>query len=223
MEVHLVSVEVGVVRGRAGKVEAEGRPVEHLSPVAHNTHLVQTRLAVEDDDVVVPEVPLDDPAVLEDEIVPVLGIPEVDPSSVISNDELGAGVDRGPVCYELLHQLLVERRHLIGDGEVEGHRPRDADLVDAQVGVGRDDGTRGEVDALAHKVAPDPALLALEPAHEGLERPSGPGRDLNLAPELVVHEGGDVVLQGQDELLQVGVLAPLLGVVDGLVVLDDVA
>ena len=68
------------------------------------------------------------------------------------------------------------------------------------------------------------AIFGHSPAHEGLERPSGPGRDLGLAPELVVHEGGDVVLQGQDELLdELGVLAPLHGVVDGLVVLDDVA
>lgn len=43
------------------------------------------------------------------------------------------------------------------------------DLVDLQVGVGRDDGASREVDALAHEVATDAALLALETLRDRLE------------------------------------------------------
>ena len=38
---------------------------------------------------------------------------------------------------------------------------RKADLVDGEVGIGRDDGAAGEVDPLAHHVHPEDARLSL--------------------------------------------------------------
>ena len=40
------------------------------------------------------------------------------------------------------------------------------DLVDAEVGVRRDDSAAGEVNALARQVAAEAALLALQPLHK---------------------------------------------------------
>ena len=69
--------------------------------------------------------------------------------------------------------LDVEGRHDVGKRQVLGDRHRHADLVDAQVRVRRDDSPAGEVDALAHQVAADTALLRLQPLLDRLERPAG--------------------------------------------------
>ena len=57
----------------------------------------------------------------------------------------------------------------LGEGHVGGDRARNADLVDLQVGVRGDDGAGGEVHALAHQVASDAALLALQPLFDRLK------------------------------------------------------
>eukprot|EP00959_Pyramimonas_sp_CCMP1952_P413652 8667311-Pyramimonas_sp.AAC.3 len=48
MHVHLVAVEVGVVRARHRQVEAEGGVGHHAHAVAHDGHLVQRGLPVEE-------------------------------------------------------------------------------------------------------------------------------------------------------------------------------
>lgn len=58
VQVHLVAVEIGVVRRRAGQVHPEGGPGQHLHPVSHHTHLVQRRLTIENYQVAVADVPL---------------------------------------------------------------------------------------------------------------------------------------------------------------------
>jgi len=57
----------------------------------------------------------------------------------------------------------------LGEGQYEGERPRHADLVDVNEGIGCNNGTRAEVDALAHKVAADAAFLALKALADRLD------------------------------------------------------
>jgi hypothetical protein len=69
--------------------------------MAHHTHLVKTRLTVEQDEVAVLEVALDDPAILQ-ERVGALVVPEVDTFASVADDVAGARVLVGAVAYELL-------------------------------------------------------------------------------------------------------------------------
>ena len=65
VDVHFVSVEIGIVGRGAGEVQSERGVVEDADAVTHDGHLVQRRLAVEEDDVAVVDVALDDHALLQ--------------------------------------------------------------------------------------------------------------------------------------------------------------
>ena len=60
-----------------------------------------------------------------------------------------------------LHLVNVERCDNLWECEVLGDGPGHPDLVDPQVGVGRDDGSGGKVDTFSHKISSDSSLLAL--------------------------------------------------------------
>lgn len=92
VQVHFVPVEVGVVGRRHREVHPEGRPVEHLHAVPHDGHLVERRLPVEDDDVVVPKVPLHRVAVLQGQAVFIAHEPEVHAHTVVPHDVPSCGI-----------------------------------------------------------------------------------------------------------------------------------
>ena len=77
--------------------------------MSHDGHLVERRLPVEEYDVVVTEVTFDDPSGLHDCVVPVLYVAEIDPRTVVPDNVLGTGVDKGAVLDELLHERLQVR------------------------------------------------------------------------------------------------------------------
>ncbi len=58
MQIHLVAVEISIVRSAHTFVETEGPPWTNLGVMAHNTQLVKRRLAVEEDNVSVFQVSL---------------------------------------------------------------------------------------------------------------------------------------------------------------------
>ena len=62
MQVHLVPVKVRIVRRTHGRVEPEGLVREDTNPMGHYRHSVKARLAVEQDNVAIPEMPLHDKA-----------------------------------------------------------------------------------------------------------------------------------------------------------------
>ena len=47
VKVHLITIEIGIVRTSTTQVETEGGPIEYLGIVAHDTHLVKRRLTIE--------------------------------------------------------------------------------------------------------------------------------------------------------------------------------
>lgn len=65
--------------------------------------------------------------------------------------------------------LPVLHRDRLREGQVERDAPGHPKLVNPNVGVPRDDGTRRKVHALAHEVAADAPALALEPLADGLD------------------------------------------------------
>lgn len=128
VKVHFVAVKVGVVGTRVAEVHAEGGPRKNLDPVAHHGHLVERRLAVEDDVVAVVNVALDSVAALQMQVGRLRVVAEIDSLAGVADDVLGAGVLRVSASDELLHLVDVEggddfrERHVLGDG------PRHSDL-----------------------------------------------------------------------------------------------
>lgn len=86
-----------------------------------------------------------------------------------ARDKVRAGMDVRPVAHGGFEGLDVVHCHAFGVGEDLGDALGDGDLVDAQVGVGRDDGAAGEVDALSGEVAAEAALLAFEALDEAAD------------------------------------------------------
>mmetsp|Transcript_11745 Transcript_11745/g.47415 ORF Transcript_11745/g.47415 Transcript_11745/m.47415 type:complete len:693 (-) Transcript_11745:659-2737(-) len=195
VEVHLVTVEIGVVGRRHREVEAEGGEGHNLDPVSHHGHLVQRRLSVEDNDVSVLHVPLHLVAVLQVDVRRLLDVTQVAARALVRDDVLGAGVIRRAVADQLVHAVAVERRHDLGVCEVARDRAGHADLVDADVRVGRDDGASGEVHSLAHEVASHAALLALEALRDRLQSPAALLYNSRHVRDVVVAERVDVRLQ----------------------------
>ena len=132
LHVHLITVEIGVVRRRHGQVQTEGYTtnqylryawaikeltgVRHeLHPMAHHTHLVQTRLTVEEHvaeqqisvlscrdhcehSLSVLQMPLHDPSKLQ-ERVRTLVVPQIYTFSRITNDVASTRVSCRPIPY----------------------------------------------------------------------------------------------------------------------------
>mmetsp|Transcript_11636 Transcript_11636/g.39767 ORF Transcript_11636/g.39767 Transcript_11636/m.39767 type:complete len:267 (-) Transcript_11636:661-1461(-) len=167
----------------------------------HDGHLVQGGLAVEQHVVVVLQVALHLVAHLEVVVRLLSGVAEVDARAVRANNVQGPGVFAGPIVHEGLEHLHVEGRDDLRVGERLRDGPRHAHLVDGQVWVRRDDRARGEVHALAHEIAADAAVLALEALRDGLHR--APGLERRLAGHegrVVGDEGRVVVLEDLCEL-----------------------
>mmetsp|Transcript_19703 Transcript_19703/g.55021 ORF Transcript_19703/g.55021 Transcript_19703/m.55021 type:complete len:611 (-) Transcript_19703:453-2285(-) len=223
VEIHFVSVEIGIVGRRTTEIQSKGRPVQHLDAVSHDTHLMQGGLSIEQNHVVVAQLAFDDPAGGQQEFRLVLNVPQIDTSSVVADNVLRSGMGGRPVCHQLAQFVDVKGGDPIGDRQVHSHGSRNPDLVNSQVGIGGNDGARRKVDTLSHEVPAQPSLLSLEALLQGLEGTATALRDLGHPPELVVHKGRNVVLQGLLELLDDNVgFSVLNGVAEGNVALDDV-
>ena len=106
VHVHLVPVEVGVVRRGHREVEPEGRVRQDLHAVPHDGHLVQARLPVEQHRIAVVEVALH--LVPELQVPLLLQEPQVYPLAVLVDDVLGARLHRrrgGPHVHKPVELL----------------------------------------------------------------------------------------------------------------------
>lgn len=126
--------------------------------------------------------------------------PEIDSLAGVANDVFGTRILRVSPAHQVLHLVDVERRHDLGKSQVLGDGSGDSDLVNSQVRIRGDDGSRGEVHTLSHQVTTNPALLSLEPGLEGLERSAGLLHGLGQPGHVVVSHGGHVELQHLDIL-----------------------
>mmetsp|Transcript_13597 Transcript_13597/g.53664 ORF Transcript_13597/g.53664 Transcript_13597/m.53664 type:complete len:532 (-) Transcript_13597:120-1715(-) len=133
----------------------------------HDGHLVQRGLAVEQQHVAVVEVPLHHVTVLElARDAPAVAVLEVLGPAGFESHKVCPGVLVHPVANALADHLDVVPGHNLRVGHHLRDVHRHPDLVDAQVGIGRDDRAAAEVDALAGEVSSKTTLLALEPLHE---------------------------------------------------------
>ena len=126
---------------------------------------------------------------------------DLDAAAVATDDVVHTGVNVRPAQNHLAHLLSVSGGHTDGDGEFLGDLGRDTDLVDAEVGVGRNHRASTEVDTLTGKVASEATFLPLEALRERLEGSTGAMTCRWDARGLVVKVGGDVVLQQLPQVL----------------------
>mmetsp|Transcript_14393 Transcript_14393/g.39001 ORF Transcript_14393/g.39001 Transcript_14393/m.39001 type:complete len:244 (-) Transcript_14393:836-1567(-) len=197
MHVHLITVEVGVVGRGDRQVEAESGVGQDAHAVAHHTHFVQRGLTVEEHQVSVMQVALHLVSKLQPLVLPSLHELQVDAAPILTDDELCACFAWGRVGT-IVHQRLqlvdVEGRGSFRERQVQRDGPRYAQLINADVGVARDDCARRKVDALAHEVAPDAAFFALEALRDGLDGAAALLHAWGHAGDGVIHVCGDVVL-----------------------------
>mmetsp|Transcript_7775 Transcript_7775/g.13375 ORF Transcript_7775/g.13375 Transcript_7775/m.13375 type:complete len:211 (+) Transcript_7775:2772-3404(+) len=188
----------------------------------HQTHLVQRRLAVEQDHVAVHHVPLHNVTYFELRghfpAVPELEEPLV---AVRKHHEVGSRVLRHPVHHALAQHLDVVARHFVRvrhvHGDVHGH----AHLVDPEVRVRGDHRASTEVHSLAAKIPPKPPLLALQPLNKPPQR-FPRSLELRQACQLAVDVHGALALQKVPLLHEVHNCQPTLQPrVQHVVHLDD--
>jgi hypothetical protein len=82
--------------------------------------------------------------------------------AMMPTSALLTGMHVRPVDDQLAQLLDVPGRHRHAIRQLLGEHLGQADLVDVDVGIGRDDRARGEVHALAHHVHAEQALLPLD-------------------------------------------------------------
>ena len=205
-----ITVKVSVIGLGRTDVQPEGRVGQHLDAVALHRPLVQRRLPIEEDVVAVNHMPVHDVALVQIDHVGV-DVPQRDhPLLLLDEDRLGTRVFRA--VADVHHQAVaVVGRHDFGLREVCRNLFRNAELVDVNVGVGRDDGAGGEIDSLAHQVATDAAGLGAQSGLERLEWPTRPLCGRWHALDVVVDVGRHVEFEVERVLLDV---VPRLALVD---------
>ena len=146
VEVHLVSVEVRVVRRADAEVEPEGLACHDPDAVGHHGHPVQRRLPVEEHYITVGELALDD--VSDVEVLGLelhVGVHDLDPASVVPDDVVDTGevvlvhvdlcvavieeLPRGLAVVVLVALLVVLEEPLECDGSPHQERAQVLDVV----------------------------------------------------------------------------------------------
>ncbi len=163
VHIHLVAVKVGVIRRTDGRVEPERLVRHHDDFVSHNRHPVQRGLAVEHHNISVDQVTIDFPAGSHffGEFFTVF-LRHLQSATVRSANVVRARVSVGAVPHVPARVVDVPLsdvhclRHLGGDAV------RDADLVQAECRIRRDDRPCREVDPFPGQRATEPAFLAFE-------------------------------------------------------------
>ena len=161
VQVHLVTVEIGVVGCGDGKVHAEGRVWHDSHSVTHHGFLVKRGLTVEDDVVAIYDVTLHFPAELKLNVLRSLVVPEVNTLTGVADDVLGTWMLVRSIANQLVHLVDVVVVHCLRERQGSRNRSGNTHLVERQVGVTCDDSTCGEVDTLAHQVTTKTTLLRL--------------------------------------------------------------
>lgn len=160
-------------------------------------------MSVEEDDIAVFEVALDDEGGLAgsrrgdgvSDGVAAGADPEIKSFAVGSDEIVGAGVEFRAVLDELFDFFDVPFGDHFGDGEDLGEIFRDADVVDPDIRVRRDDGAGGEVDPFAGEIGAEATFFAFQTLGEGAKGAAGSVPRGGDSGDLVVEVGGRVVLE----------------------------
>jgi len=195
VHVHLVTVKVCVVGTGGGDVETEGRVRQNANAVRHHRRLVERRLTIKQHNVAIHQVAVDNVAVAQINRVG-CHVAQTDHALILLEKHgLGARVLLGTICNCLQQAVAVVHGHHLGEGQVRRNLERNTELVQLNVGIGRNDGAGREVHTLAHQIAADTAGLGTEARLESTKRTARALGSRLESLDLIVHIGGNVVLQ----------------------------
>lgn len=170
VHVHLVTVEVRILRTRRRNVEAERRLRKHTHAVSFHGSLVERRLAVEEHDVAVDEVTMNDVTLAK------LNVLRIDLAKIHGAiflgelDGLGTRMLLGTIANLLHEAFAILQCDTLGEREIRRNLRRNTEFIQLNVGIGRDHRTSREVDTLTHEVATNTTLLGTHAGLEGTER-----------------------------------------------------
>src|SRR3989441_1335156 len=209
MQVHLVAVEVRVVRRTYGQVESERLMGHDADLVRHHRHPVQRGLPVEQHEVALDELPLDRVADLDglgDDFRVLLR--HADPPAVWPDDVVHAGrifsqgtKRRRTPLHPLLDNVQIVGLDVDGDGQLAGGLDRHADLVDRENRIRGNHRPGAEVHTLARQIRTESAFLAFQPLDDRLQWTSGPVPGGRNSRRLVVEVRRHVILKELPQIL----------------------
>ena len=131
---------------------------------------MERRLPVENDIVIILEVPLYLVARLDVLIGAVPQICQVNEMIVRPDDVAGAGPGVRPVFNQLPHIVDVLAGDSLWNSESERHLYGHSELVESENRVRRDHRTGGEVNSLPHQISSETTFLTSEASSDRLER-----------------------------------------------------
>jgi len=191
--------------------------------VAHHGHLVQRRLTVEQHIVAVVQVSIHNVAghELRRQHVAIRVAQRLGLMSAREPHILGTRPHIGAIAHDAAHLLDVEIIDLLGERQVHSNLDWHTQLIQTDVRIRRDDGTRTLIHTLAIQVATNAPLLLLETIRNRLEAPTIALLRRWQTRNLIVDERGDMILQdlrGQPHVffIHLRLLQALLELVVGL-------
>ena len=129
VQVHLITIKVGVVRRRDTEVETESRVVHEFDAMRHHTHLVQRRLTVKEHIVTIAQVTFDNPSNLQCNVTTPVVL-EINTLSRVTNDVSCAGVFVRTITNQLGEVCTIKWRHTLGVCEISGNTLGHTNLVE---------------------------------------------------------------------------------------------
>lgn len=164
MQIHLIAIEISIVRRANTLVETECTPRPNLGVVCHDTQFVKRWLAVEQNNVVVIQMSLYQ--VSDSQLVchalSVIDELEKPFHLTFGLDVIGTGMDISAVDDTTSQTFNVVCVHRLRVGQDLGHVHRHCDLINAEVWVRRNDCASTKVHALSRQVSTESTLLALQ-------------------------------------------------------------
>jgi hypothetical protein len=165
--------------------------------MAHHRHTVKRRLTIEKDGVTVQHV-----AVHHITLKQLKGL-ELRRRNVLQSD--GPTIDAlnglrtriliGTGLNQCVHTVDIEGRHPFGEGKVHSDLEGNAELLNGDVRIRRNDGTGGKFHAFALEIVADAPLLCTETLFERLERATRTLCGLTDPRQIVIDQRGNMELK----------------------------
>jgi len=159
-------------------------------------------LAIKEDDIAIAKVAFDGIALFEvfGEGGEIGDIAEIEAAAIRADNVMGAGESFGAFHDQLLHLLNIPLGDAFGNGKDASNFLGDPHFVNREVGVRRNDGPGGEIDAFAGEMAAEPTFFAFEALSKSAESAPVAMAGGGNAGDLIIEEGGDVILKQFPEI-----------------------
>ena len=201
VHIHLIAVEIRIVWLGVANVHAKRVAALHdFDDVTHHTHSMQTWLTVEQDRVAVHHVAMNDVAIFQTDRGAV-HVAERDIRPVFLLQNLGTGIDFGPVLHKFHEEFAIPVVDHHGFCETHGDAQGYAELARGQIGVTGDDGSSTEIDTFAHQIASYAAVFRIQTPCDALKgAPSSVG-NRDSALDFVVDNHCDKILENHGQIV----------------------